>query len=100
MKLKVANWIDPTLNHLWDMRKQIIEDAETDKAHLGDIFGFYFGYPDYAGLPAKVSKNIPDNLAQIIHEETYYVLKNKAKTKKAFFKEMLKALTDNTVELS
>lgn len=99
MKLQIASWIEPTLSHLWNMRKQIIKDEESSKAHLGDVFGFRFSEPDYAGLPEKVYSKIPDSLANIIHEQVYYVLTTRGKTQKSFFKEMLKVLTDGAIEV-
>lgn len=97
MKLKVASWVEPTIDHLWSIRNQIIKDEESDRSHLGDIFGFYFGYPDYAGLPEKIHTKIPESVVNIIHKQVYYIIKNKSKNKNDFIRELLNLISNNTI---
>lgn len=99
MKLQIAKWVEPTLDYLWDIRKRIIQDEERNKAHLGDFFGFSFRYPEYAGLPKKISSQIPDHVTNIINDETYFTLTN-YKTKKAFCKEMLSLIANSSILVS
>jgi hypothetical protein len=96
MKLKVAPWFEASLEYLWSIRAQIIEDEETNKAHLGDVFGFNFSYPDYAGLPKSISNKLPNSVIDLIHHETYFLLKA-SKNKRDFFKRMLKEITNECV---
>lgn len=99
MKLQVQSWLEPLVNHLWNKRKDILKDYDENTEHLGDIFGFYFGYPDYAGLPRKVFSKLSDQHVNKIHHNVPEILKT-SKTKKDFVKSLISLLSDGTVRVS
>lgn len=98
MKLQVQSWLQPLADYLWNKRKDILKDHDDNTEHLGDIFGFYFGYPDYAGLPRKVFCKLSDHHVDQVHHHLCDMLKT-SKTKKDFVKSLVALLSNDTVRV-
>jgi hypothetical protein len=56
MKLKIVNWLQPLIDHLWKNRKTYLDPE------------FYFDYPDYGGLPPKIHNELNSHHVDLIQE--------------------------------
>lgn len=96
MNLQPVDWLEPLIEYLWKHRKELMANAEYDSNY--GIPYIDFDYPDYGGLPKKISNRLYSSHVDIIQEHLFNML-NISKTKRVFAKTMCYHLTMDMVKV-
>lgn len=78
-------WAKDMLRHFWDNKKEIIRKAEEDH--------WYLEYPDYLGLPKKISRQLSSDLVDALQAQLTDCL-SENRTFKSFVKDLSETLDD------
>lgn len=85
MKYKIVDWMKPLIDYFWSNKDNIINENE-----------FYFGYPDFLGLPEEIHSQLDIDIVGIIQDGLIQNLQN-SRTRTAFAKLMTADLSRGTV---
>lgn len=86
--MKIVSWFEPLVEHLWGMRAQVLCKEEDQE--------FNFDYPDYGGLPKKISNKLSSEIVDVIQDELLSWHENNT-TKKQFMREVAAHLSRDTI---
>lgn len=79
MKIELVTWLQEMVDHFWSHKKEVLDDA------------YVFDYPDYGGLPKRISNRLYGDLVDSLQYELEPCLL-RSKTKKEFAVELIDVL--------
>jgi hypothetical protein len=88
MKIEVASWVETVIEYFWTNKTRILSE-EADEV-------WQFDYPDYGGLPKKISNQFTSAFVDIIQSELIWALQ-RHKNKKAFAKNLLDTISNGVL---
>lgn len=88
MKYTVVNWLEPMIDFFWENRKKLKARADA---------GETIDYPEYFGLPKKISGQFSSNHVDLLQEHLSTAFS--CGTKNSFSKYIVELLTNDTVNV-
>lgn len=79
MRIELVPWLQEMIDYFWEQRAQIVNED------------FVFDYPDYGGLPKRISNKLYSDLVDVLQYEVKPCLAN-SKTKRQFAGELIDVL--------
>lgn len=88
--MKFTKTFTKAVDYLWNNRKELKKkfyNKDEPKPWEYQVFD----YPDYYGMPKRISNKLDGDFVDALQRNTYLLLKGEFKTKKEFIKELLEA---------
>lgn len=85
--MKYKKWFSESVEFLWKNRKDLAEKY----THKNEPDYEMFDYPDYAGMPKKLSRRLSGDFVDVVQSVWSDLLDDNFKTKNKFIKELLDA---------
>lgn len=98
MTLQIVNWFDDLLNHFWSIRDFILKEEAENTPHIGDYFGFYFGYPDYSGFDKEIGDALTEKQWRLIQVHVGRIMEESS-TKEEFCQKMCDLLSNGLIKV-